>query len=145
METEERIGYRIVQIKTVKIIINEPDDLDFDQITVTGKVNLSTTSLNNEKVEIVFEVVTEFIDKRTNETLISHIGRTKYIAVNIIISEDQEVINIPDQLMIMLYAIAHSHSRALLSSDLQNTIYKDKIFIPVIDPKDILNREMQDE
>lgn len=140
VQQEENIGYRIVQIKTHKISITEPDHIEFEDMTVSGKVNFSVKVLNNV-VEMLFDIVTEYVDANTKEVLISHMGRTKYEAVNIPISEETKMVNIPDQLVVTLYAMAHSHARALLASDLQNTIYKDKVFTPVIDPKEILNHK----
>lgn len=142
---EDNIGYRITQIKTHKISIIEPDYVDFENMTVSGQVNFSVTVLEDDIADVLFDIVTEYIDIKTKEVLISHTGRTKYEAVNIPVSEDRERVNIPDQLLVMLYAMAHSHSRALLASDLQNTTYKDKVFTPVIDPKGILNREPENE
>lgn len=142
VQKDENIGYRITQIKTHKITIVEPDNVNFDKITISGNVNFMVTDLAGDKAEIIFDIVTDFFQPENKEILISHIGRTKYLVQNLPSSNDKDAFNIPDQLMIMLYSIAHSHARALLASDLQNTMYKDKMFIPVIDPKNILNNEL---
>lgn len=102
-------------------------------------------AIDESKAEIIFDIVTDFFEPESKEVLISHIGTTKYVVQNLPSSDDKESFNIPDQFMVMLYSIAHSHARALLASDLQNTIYKDKMFIPVVDPKNILNNKLNTE
>lgn len=147
MKRVDNIGYRITQIKTHKISIVEPDHVDFDNMTVSGKVNFSVTVSEDGIADVLFDIVTEYIDIITKEVLISHTGRTKYEAVNLPVSEDREMVNVPDKLLVMLYGMAHSHSRALLANDLQNTMYKDKVFTPVIDPTGIStsDKELEDK
>lgn len=140
---ENNIGYAITQIKTQKITIVEPDHLDVDKLTVTGEANLQVNAIGKGRTEILFDIITEYVNAKTNETLISHTGRTKYEAINVYIETERETLELPDQFMVMLYAMAHSHSRALLASDLQNTVYKDKIFTPVIDPKQVLKMKVE--
>lgn len=140
-QQEENIGYRITQIKTHKIAIVEPDNIDFDNLTVSGQVIFSVKALHEGIFEISFDIVSEYVDNVSTEILISHIGRTRYETNNLLICSGKEVLNIPDQLMVMFYEMAYTHARALLASALQNTVYKDKVFTPVIDPKNILNLE----
>lgn len=142
VQKDESIGYRITQIKTHKITIVEPDDINLEKITITGNLNVMAKEIDESKAEIIFDVVTEFFEPKIKEVLISHIGRTKYVVQNLTSAADKESFNIPDELLIMLYSMAHSHARALLASDLQNTIYKDKMFIPVINPKNILKNKL---
>jgi hypothetical protein len=135
------LAYHITQIKTKAISINEPDDIDFNQIDVIGEVAFGTTTIDDNTIELAFEIISNFIDNRTQHTLVTHTGLTKYNLVNIqnIKNKEDNSLSIPDQLMVMLYAMAHTHARALLAVDLKQTIYKDQLFIPVIDPKAILN------
>lgn len=143
MSTEGKlpITYRVSQIKTKKISINEPDKISFENIEVFGEVTYKLNALNDKTSLLEFEIITEFVDTKAQENLINHVGLTRFEINNLpaSIGDTQSDLRIQDNLMITLYGIAHSHSRALLACDLQNFIYKDKLFIPIVDPKRILD------
>src|SRR5690606_16546446 len=104
------------------------------------KVSMSISAIDDSKTEIIFDVISNFYNPDTEEELIEHIGRTKYIVTNLHVSAEKDSVDIPDELMVTLYSLAHTHARALLASDVQNTIYKDKAFLPVVNPKEILKK-----
>jgi len=146
-KTAIELAYGITQIKTKSIAIQEPDGYALDDIDVIGQVGLEINVETDFTVDITFEIASDFIDKKTGEKLVAHIGITKYKLVHAeaIISKEDMTLKMPDQLMVTLYSMAHTHARALLATELKNTIFKDQLFIPIIDPKSILNHKPNSE
>lgn len=138
--TNVELAYGIIQIKTKELSIHEPDTFVFEHVDVIGKVNFNIDVGMDFTAEISFEIITEFIDNTTQEKLVSHVGLTKYSIINTesIISKEDKTLHMPDKLMVMFYSMAHTHARALLATELKTTIFKDKLFIPIIDPSAIL-------
>lgn len=142
-EANLELAYAVTQIKTKSLTINESDEFITDTIDVLGQVALRIDVVPDFTAEITFEINSEFINNITKEILVSHLGVTKFKLINAqsIFSLDSSTLHMPDQLLVTLYAMAHTHARALLAADLKNSIFKDKLFIPIIDPKVILNQK----
>ena len=55
--------------------------------------------------------------------------------------DKKDSFDLPDNLIVQLFSISFTHARALLSIELSPTIYKNRYFLPIIDPTSILNNE----
>lgn len=53
--------------------------------------------------------------------------------------ENPELLDLPDQLLIMILSISISHSRALMASSLMGTKYQD-MYIPIVNPADAMKQ-----
>lgn len=143
---EINLGYRIVKIQTTKFEFNEIEEervnLIFNegnQLTIDGAVRVD---IEKDIETIIFNIETTVTEKNTEKVLIKHIGKTsfKIAGLNSIYNEDSDSFDLPDQFMIQLHSLSYSHARALLATELATTIYRDKFFLPIIDPSIIVTR-----
>lgn len=146
LEKEYSLGYKVSKINTTKFSYN---DLEEDQVTILFekeenlKVNLDVNmGISLEKAEIFFEINTSLSNSENNESIIIHTGKTTFSVQNLesTYSKEDEKFDLPDGLIVQLYALSYSHARALLSVELNRTVYKDVFYLPVIDPTNILNK-----
>ncbi|WP_367913092.1 hypothetical protein [Leadbetterella sp. DM7] len=148
MEAEIRnwFEYRVVKIHTVKFSFSDIDEAYVDSLLIDSKLNGELNvqvNVDREKSTMSFDITSHITDTQKNELLVQHVARTVYEVKGIdqVYTVENDSYNIPDNLIIQLYAIAFSHARALLATELSPTVFKDKYFLPVIDPKDILSGE----
>ena len=134
-----QIGYRIKQISTTKFsfeeIENEKNEiLVFDSLDINIKAKLDIDRINSE---ITILINSEFSEKENKSVLIKHSGKTvfKFESLEILINKENNNFEIPNNLLVQLYSLSYSHARALLAAENSRTIYKDKYFLPIIDPK----------
>lgn len=145
METEikSQLEYRIVKIHTVKFSFSDLEEVYADAIIsgnhLNGELNVQI-NFDSEKSTVSFDISTHMIDTRKEEAVVQHLARTVYEVkgLNETYNAEKDAFNIPDDLIVQLYAISFSHARALLATELSPTVFKDKYFLPIIDPKDIL-------
>ena len=145
-EKEFSLGYKVSKINTTKFSYN---DLEEDQVTILFekeenlKVNLDVNmGISLEKAEIFFEINTSLSNRENNESIIIHRGKTTFSVQNLesTFNKEDEKFELPDGLIVQLYALSYSHARALLSVELNRTVYKDVFYLPVIDPTNILSK-----
>lgn len=138
------LGYKVVKINTTKFSYSdlEEDEVAFlfeheENLDVSLDVNMG---ISLEKSEIFFEIHTSLSDRKKDESVISHIGKTTFSIQNLEIAYNKtdEKFDFPDGFVVQLYALSYSHARALLSVELSRTAYKDLFYLPVIDPSKIL-------
>ncbi len=138
------LGYKVVKINTTKFSYS---DLEEDKVAFLFedeenlKVSLEANmGISLEKAEIFFEIHTLLSDRKKNESIISHIGKTTFSIQNLkyAFHEEHKKFDFPDGFVVQLYALSYSHARALLSVELSRTAYKDLFYLPVIDPTKIL-------
>ncbi|MDM1346432.1 hypothetical protein HX017_14225 [Myroides marinus] len=140
------LGYKVSRINTTKFSYNDLEE-DFIKNLFENEENLKllldvNIGISLEKSEIFFEINTSLSNKNTNENLILHTGKTTFSLQNLssTFSKENEKFDLPDGLIVQLYALSYSHARALLSIELNRTAYKDIFYLPVIDPTTILNK-----
>lgn len=144
-KTDTRYGYKVVKIHTTQFSFTDMDEEKANALFESeGRVqmNLSVSiNFHREKSEISFDIKTEGLSLLTNETLISHTGRTVYAVEHLETAYDEEKKQffVPDALMVQLYGIAFSHTRALLAVESNGTVFKERFILPVIDPSGILD------
>ncbi len=141
------IGYRIVKIHTSMFSYQEVEDENIETL-FNGQdmlvINMNITlNIDKEKSSITIDIATELIEKSNEKVLIKHSGRTIYQVKGLegVHDVENDQYDIPDELLIQLYSIAYSHSRALLATEISPTIYKDKYFLPVINPSELIKKK----
>lgn len=145
-EETRHLGYKIVKIHTTKFAYQDIDEESIHNIfnnEDTLKANLSVNmSISLNKSEIVFEIHTSLINKFTEDIVIEHLGKTTFLVRNLeeYYNRDEDNYHLPDDFVVQLYALSYSHARVLLSEELSRTALKDKFYLPVIDPRNILKK-----
>lgn len=146
-KTEVQFGYKVAKINTTQFSFTDMDEEAANLIFENDEQFRTDISVNInfhlEKSEISFEIKTSIQLLSTNEILISHSGKTVY-SVDQLEKAYNKKLNqflLPDALIVQIYGIAFSHTRALLAVELNGTIYRDKFLLPIIDPRQILNKK----
>lgn len=142
-ENKERktIEYRVLKIQSLKFSFEDLELKEIENIFKTREnLNLSfktKADFNIEKSHIAIDIQSELsVVNDTTTLLVEHLGRTVYEVKGLkdfYIKEEKEF-NLPDDFMVQLFAIAFSHTRALLSMEINATSYKEHYMLPVIDP-----------
>lgn len=139
------LRYRISKITTTKFF---SIDIDEEEANLIFEENQSSLELNVgmgislEKSEIFLEVSSVLRHRETQEIVIEHVGKTVFSVLGLknTYREEGQTFDLPDGFVVQLYTLAYSHSRALLTTELSKTVFKDKLFLPVIDPKKIIQK-----
>lgn len=132
------IGYRITDIRTIKFIYDEVEEKNIDSLlndedgaSLTLGVH---TEFDFEKSIVYFDVIIDLV--YNDKILINHIGRTGFEIQGLEhLKLSNEEIDFPQPLLEQLYGISFSHARALLATETARTPYKDKFFLPVVNPR----------
>lgn len=141
------IGYRIIKIHTSKFSFEDLDEKSVEKLfnsTNLLAVNMSTMlNIDKEKSTITIDIGTELKEKDNNLTLIEHSGRTIYRVQGLenVYNTEKDYFDIPDDFLVQIYNLAYSHSRALLATEISPTIFKDKYFLPVINPINLIKQK----
>lgn len=140
------LGYKVSKINTTKFSFKDLDEDNVNQL-FENEDNLSVDlgvglGVIAEKNEIFFEINTSLTNKKTKENIIQHTGKTTFSIQNLesTYRKESDNFDIPDGLIVQLYALSFSHSRALLAVELNRTVFKDKFHLPVVDPTNILKK-----
>ncbi len=72
--------------------------------------------------------------------LVEHNGRTSFFIQGLekTKNESNGGFDLPNELLVQIHGIAYSHARALLANDLSSTSFRDKYFLPVVNPEELL-------
>lgn len=149
-KTEVELSYKIIKIQTAKFAHQEIEENHFktllasnDELSVNMNLNLN---IDKEKSSISVDVTTSLIEKKSELILIEHTGRTIYNIKGLekIYTSENDTFEIPDGLLIQLYSMAYTHSRALLAVELSPTMYKDNYFLPVVNPEMFIKKQNSD-
>jgi hypothetical protein len=139
--TTYNLAYRISQIHTLKFSFKDLETGRIDQLFDSPNalsINSNTSLIiDKEKSTITIDINTELIDTKKEDTLVEHTGRTIYIVNGLgsVYNKEKDNFDLPDELIVQLFGIAYTHSRALLATEISPTIYKGKYMLPVIDPR----------
>lgn len=145
------LGYRIIKIHTTKFIFEDSGEEIivelFNKMDGLGLNIKSSLNIEKEKSIITIDIGTKLIDKLNGKTLVEHSGRTSYhlLGLDKIYNKDKDAYDLPDDLALQFYSIAYTHARALLAAEISPTVYKDKYFLPVIDPSHLIKRIRTEE
>lgn len=143
---EIHLGYRIDKIQTTKFSFEDLAEEKLNELLNDSKglgVNVNVSlSINGEKSTITINVLTQLTITETKTNLVEHSGRTVYFVVGLenAYNKEADAYDLPDAFLIQLYGIAYTHSRALLATEIGSTCYRDKYFLPVINPASLLEK-----
>lgn len=138
------ISYKVIKIHTTKFSFEDVDEEKLNEIVADeDKPNLNinvSISSRKEKSTVTFDVTSYFLNPEDNsQPLVTHTARTIFYIKNIedIYEKETDKINIPDQVALQFLSISFTHARAVLAMELSSTVYRDKYFLPVVDPMDL--------
>lgn len=146
VEKNSKLSYKVKKINTSKFSFVEIEEKDLGNLFLKDDVlNIELDvgmGINKEKSEIFFEISTSLKNKDSNEIIVQHTGKTIFQMNHLeeTYNKEHDQFDLPDGLVVQLYALSYSHARALLAVELNNTIYKDKFYLPVIDPTKIIKK-----
>ena len=139
------LHYRVFEIRTVKFVFGEFDDdvidnlmNDNDNFNLNVSVNID---INGDKSLITIDILTELT--HASELLISHTARTVFEVLNLkaIFDIQTNMYQIPDPLLISTHGLAFSPARALLATEMARTNFKNKFYLPIIDPSQFVKNK----
>jgi hypothetical protein len=148
---KNQIGYRILKIHTIKFsfedinedhllsLLKDPNGLGID-------LNISL-NIKKENSTITVDISSQLYNNKDRSLLVDHVGRTIF-HVNFLEStynKAKDAFDLPDNLVIHLYTISYTHARALLATEASPTIYKDRYFLPIIDPSQLLPKNKKSD
>lgn len=142
---KSEFAYKINQIQTIKFIYNSEIDVFKAQSLVESsnlevQINYNHFVVENES-SFRIDIKVKFIDVSDGLELFEYIGRTKFFINGLESLKTIEGYKIPDSVLIQLFSLSYSHARALLSVELNATVFKDLYFLPVINPVVFLNNQ----
>lgn len=139
------IGYRIGKIHSTKFSFTDISDEKVNNLFNSEDslgVNISVSmSIKNEDSSIVIDISSQLMDNTEGNVLIEHTGRTVYFIKGLekVFNSKNDSFDLPSELLLQLLSIAYTHSRALLASEISPTCYHEKYFLPVIDPRNLID------
>ncbi|HET6558408.1 MAG TPA: hypothetical protein VFG54_13910 [Prolixibacteraceae bacterium] len=134
------LGYRISRIYTTKFTFEDFSEEELDNVlNKSDNLNIiihTFLNIENEKSMVNLDVISQLVEKENEKSLVEHSGRTsfEFIGLEGYYNKERDVYDLPDNVAIQIYSIAYTHARALLAVETSRTVYKDKYFLPVIDP-----------
>lgn len=146
---EIKISYRILKIHTTSFSIKDILEQQLEELFKNGNALLnmgSNINFDNLKSTITIDIKTSLIKKGENKQLVDHTGRTVFFMEDIkkFYNTKSDSYDLPTNFILQLLGISFSHSRALLSTELQSTVYADKFVLPVINPNILLPKHLQE-
>lgn len=72
--------------------------------------------------------------------MVEHIGRTGFYVMGLQdrFRDEDKTFDLPDLFLAQVLGISYTHARALLNVEISPTVYRDKYFLPVIDPMKLI-------
>ena len=148
MNKEFQIGYRIIRIHTTSYSVQDLPEAELNMILQNGNSSLnigSNINFDQEKSTLTVDIKTTLRKKSGKKDLVSHTGRTVFFVQDLqaLFNEDDNAYKLPDNFILQLLGISFSHSRALLATELQSTLYADRFILPVVNPKILLPKDLK--
>ena len=148
MSKEVKIGYRVLKIHTKSFSVDDISEEQLDSLFNNGNSILnigSNINFNNDKSTITVDIQTSLTQKGENKQIIAHSGRTVFFIQELekLYNTKEDSYDLPNNFILQLLGISFSHSRALLATELQSTVYADKFTLPVVNPSILLPKNLQ--
>lgn len=148
MSKEIKIGYRILKIHTKSFSVKDIPEEQFNSLFNNGNSILnigSNINFDKDKSTITIDIQTSLTKKGENKQIVSHSGRTVFLVNELeqLFNSKENSYDLPNNFLLQLLGISFSHSRALLSTELQSTAYADKFILPVVNPSILLPKNLQ--
>lgn len=146
-ENKVQLGYRVESIKTIQFSFEDISEKELeDLMSDTNGLGININARVNIKMEtssFVLDISSELFNSKTKTPLVKHVGRTSYFlqGISSVVNNDGKSVDLPSDMLVQLYGIAYTHSRALLSVELSPTVYRNKYILPVIDPNVLLPKK----
>lgn len=140
-----KIGYRIGKIHSTRFSFEDISDDRCEDLFKKSEslgVNISVAmTIEKEDSSVVIDIKSELFNNVENQSLITHTGRTLYYLKGLeeTYSQEKDSFDLPSNLLLQLLSIAYTHSRALLAKEISPTCYHEKYFLPIIDPRDLID------
>ena len=149
-DKEIKISYRILKIHTTSFSIKDISEQELEDLFKDGNALLnmgSNINIDNSKSIVTIDIKTSLTRKGENKQLVDHTGRTAFFVENIkkFYDPKNDTYDLPTNFILQLLGISFSHSRALLSTELQSSVYADKFVLPVINPNILLPKHIQEQ
>ena len=137
------IGYRITKIQSTKFSFVDTNEEILDELFASKKaaININLTAhIDAFKSTMTIDISSALFNTIDNEMLVEHNGRTSFFIRGLekTKNETNGGFDLPNELLVQIHGIAYSHARALLASDLSSTCFRDKYFLPVVNPEELL-------
>ncbi len=141
-----KIEYRIINIHTTEFFFEDLSEQEIDHLVQNSgslSININNTvNIDAAKSVIAIDVSSKLLKKGDETVLIRHTGRTAFQIKNLheAFDEEQQTYDIPTGLLVQLHSLAYSHARALAATEVSPTAYKNKFFLPVVDPSKFIQK-----
>lgn len=138
-----QIAYRVEEIRTTKFVFTEMETTAIDELFSKeegSKLDLGArVDIDDKNKRVSFSIHSKIL--KDSQIIIEHIGKTTFLiqGLELMKAEKEGVYDFPDVLLSQLYALSYSHARALLGMEMSRTNFKDKFYLPVIDPMMLVN------
>lgn len=142
--SETPIRFRISKIQSIKFSFEDIDEKELERLLSTEEALGITFNVGLEytpdQKNIRIDIHSRLFVRDSDLTLISHVGRTVFDVVGLknAFNEKEQVLDLPTNFLVQLLSMSYTHARALLSIDLSPTVYRDKYFLPIVDPTKLL-------
>lgn len=142
-ENVKTYKFKISELKKIKFFENDPSEINYDSKLSTNVKTKIDTMIGIDKNKKTISVILNILFYQENGQLIELFGiktNTSYKIENfesIIYNENNNKVNIPNQFLSTLIAIAYSNSRGMLAVLVTNEEYKSFI-LPIINPAKLL-------
>jgi hypothetical protein len=148
---EFQLGYRVDLIQTLKFSFEDIDEEELVNLMKDPKgleININIrVKIKKETSTFILDVSSELFNFKEKSLLVQHIGRTSFFIQGLESTsrEEGKSFDLPSKILVQMYGIAFTHSRALLSVDLSPTVYRNRYMLPVVDPYTLIpNREVSE-
>ncbi|PRY98211.1 hypothetical protein BY457_11023 [Marinilabilia salmonicolor] len=144
-----KIAYRIIKIHTTEFFFKDVTETNIDELLKDSSslaININNTvNVDAANSVIAIDVSSRLLKKEDDTVLISHTGRTVFDIKNLseVFDEEKQSYEIPIGLLTQLHSLAYSHARALAATEVSPTAYKDKFFLPVVDPSKFIQKKQE--
>nr|WP_321229656.1 hypothetical protein [uncultured Psychroserpens sp.] len=146
------VKLRMTSVKVLKFMVDDAindNDNDFYNTFKTDLKNNLETDVENEEINITLE---SLFYTYQNEEKFSFIELKVNFTFNIIplrrlVSEQTNVNGVKsfvfknDKLLLTITSLAYSTMRGILIEKLSNSKFKNKLFLPIVDPRKLLQSE----
>ncbi|MBO6571638.1 hypothetical protein A8B79_00795 [Balneola sp. EhC07] len=140
---KKNIQYRYTNIFLVSSNIIEPRVSDINEAIGGQPIKIQTeTSYDKDTNECFLDIRVMLQSKLTNEELIDVRLRSSFIIKGIEAEDIDKEENIG--ILETLVSLSYSSTRGYLASLLTNYRYKDKVFLPVVPPKKLIEKKAKE-